>query len=92
MDREPKKSAAEGEKPPAVQDTDRPVQKPTDSLHGNVGAEKKYHSLAANLARVGAQLHELRTGGYLIAVGGTCRHFDSFKECDEFFAHLRAGA
>ena len=50
--------------------------------------DKLQRTLAAELARLGAQLHELRGGAYMIAIAGTCRHFDSFEACRQFCAQI----
>ena len=50
--------------------------------------DKLQCTLAAELARLGAQLVELRSGAYVIAVAGTCRHFDSFEACREFYKRI----
>ena len=49
---------------------------------------KQLATLAAELARLGAQLHELRGGAYLIAVGGACRHFDDLSACRQFYRQI----
>ena len=45
-------------------------------------------TLAAELGHLGAQLVELRSGAYLIAIDGVQRHFDSFEACRKFCAQL----
>ena len=50
--------------------------------------DKLQRTLVAELARLGAQLVELRSGAYLISSGGTRRHFDTFEACRKFCAQL----
>ena len=67
----------------------RPVQ-PIDSIDDSAQLEgKRFATLTAELARLGAQLVELRSGAYLISSGGTCRHFDTFEACRQFYAQIR---
>ena len=59
-----------------------------DSAEIERAQDKLQCTLTAELARLGAQLVELRSGAYLISSGGTRRHFDSFEACRQFCAQL----
>ena len=70
-----------------------PVQKPDDSIGDSAQLEaKRLATLAARIALLGDELHELRSGGLLVRAGPAARHFDNLKECCEFYSLVEGRA
>ena len=69
-----------------------PVQKPNDSIDDSAQLEvKRIATLAARIALLGGELHELRSGGLLVRAGGASRHFNESREIKAFLAEVTAG-
>ena len=88
MDHDPYKGQRPGVSPQPSPTPIRPVQ-PDASIVDSAQLEvERLATLTAELARLGAGLVELRSGAFVIAVGGVQRHFDDFSACRQFYKQI----